>query len=179
MKYGFIFVLIPLLPSRFAYPQQMPQRSLPRARATQTYEDTADGLLFLLQDALAAAKAGDQARLSAFLKDMEIPDCASWFIQAFGQDQGEKRLIPYRATFVQDQREFQDLFLHLAKKDGGFSTRNVIEATDPRSGLESGVINSLQRPIDIFFASWRESSVPQGSPSDPIGYFFFIDGKFR
>lgn len=179
MKYSFIFVLISLLPSRFAYPQQMPQRSLPQARAAQTYEDTADGLRLQLQDMLAAAKAGDQARLSAFVKDMEIPDYASWFVKAFGQDQGEKRVIPYGATLVQDQREFQDLFLLLAKQDGGFSTRNVIDATDPRSGLESGMISTLQRPIDIFFASWKESSAPQGSPSDPIGYFFFIEGKFR
>jgi TonB family protein len=179
MKYTFIFVIFSLLPSRVAYPQQMPQRSLPQARATQTYEETADGLRLLLQDVLSAAKAGDQARLSAFVKDMEIPDYASWFIKAFGQDQGETRVIPYGATLAQDQREFQDLFLLLAKQDGGFSTRNVIEATDPRSGPESGMINSLQRPIDIFFASWKESSVPQGSPGDPIGYFFFIDGKFR
>ena len=179
MKYGFIFVLFSLLLPKFAYPQQTAQRSVPQTRATQTYEDTAGGLRLLLQDVLAAAKAGDQARLSAFVKDMEIPDYASWFIKAFGQDQGEERAIPYGATLVQDQQEFQDLFLHLAKQDGGFSTRSVIDAMDPRSGLESGMIDSLRRPVDIFFASWKGSGASPSSPGDPIGYFIFIDGKFR
>jgi len=43
--------------------------------------------------------------------------------------------------------------------------------------VEAGMIEALQRPVGIHFASWKVRGSQKGS--SPIGYFVFLDGRFR
>ena len=57
--------------------------------------------------------------------------------------------------------------------------RNLNEAPDPERGIEVGLVNALQRPVDIYFATWKKRDSAPDSKSNPVGYFVFVDGKFR
>jgi hypothetical protein len=53
----------------------------------------------------------------------------------------------------------------------------VNDEPQPDRGLEWGLLNSANKPLDYYFASWKMSS--NDIYGEPIGYFVFIDGMFR
>ena len=75
--------------------QAVPQKSAsqlridatPQATAIPTYHESAEGLKSLLQDWLAAIKAGDEAKSSQYLAGFAIPNHQEWF-GAFDYDAG-------------------------------------------------------------------------------------------
>jgi TonB family protein len=143
------------------------------------YPDSAEGLQMLLEGALAAARAGDHVQLESFITQMEIPNYEEWFTRTFGQEKGESWAEPYGRDLRKNEVALQETFLQYAKQDGEISTRKVNDTPQPGRGLEWGMLDSLKRPVDIYFASWKTRESPQNIKGDPIGYFMFIEGKFR
>jgi TonB family protein len=142
------------------------------------YPDTSDGLRLLLQDVLAAAKTGDMAKVAVFVKEMEIPNYQIWFPETFPEG-GKSWVGPYGENLDRNERSMQEFFARLAKADGVLLTRRVNDSPQPGKGLEWGMLQALKRPVNIYFASWKNSDDAEDSSAEPIGYFMFIEGEFR
>jgi TonB family protein len=143
------------------------------------YPDSAEGLRNLLQDVLAAAKAGDRPKLLSLVNQMEIPNYEAWFTKTYGLERGESVAGFYGGNLDRNERDFQELFMEFAAQDGEISARKVNDAPEPGRRFEFRMLEDLQQPVDIFFASWKKDGSPPDSTGDPIGYFVFVDGAFR
>lgn len=179
-RFVFSFFAIPLLvispPIRS---QTTPQLAHLQEASPSAYPDSADGLKQFLASMLAAAKSADQARLSALIKDMEIPNYETWFIRTLGKKKGKTWIEPYGANLASHEKDFQELLLQFAQQEGEFYTRKVNGAPRDSYGLERALLDDFRQRVDIYFASWNESVGPGNSRADAIGYFLFIEGKFR
>jgi TonB family protein len=143
-----------------------------------SYPDTSDGLRLFLQDVLAAGKTGDNAKVAAFVKEMEIPNYQIWFPETF-PEAGKSWVGPYGENLDRNERSLQELFVRFTKADGAVLTRKVNDSPQPGKGLEWGMLQALRHPVDIYFASWKQSDDAGKSSGEPIGYFMFIEGEFR
>lgn len=150
------------------------------ANAARQYPDSADGLKLLLQDAVAAAKIGDSQRVSASVKEMGIPNYQKWFTKAYGKEKGNSWAEPYGRDLAQNEDEMQQLFTKLAGEDGDIFARSVNDAPKGgEGGLEWGMVHTAKQRVDFFYAEWRLAPGSNNTKADAIGYFVFLDGKFR
>jgi TonB family protein len=173
---GLCFVLV-LLPVRaFSQGPMVPQS--PPVDSNRTYPKSAAGLRWQLQDIWNAAREGNPARLQSLIKLTEIPD-PTWFTRTFGQEKGEGGGATYAKDLAGSEKDMEDLMTRLAAEDGEFWVRNINYELAPAREVERGLIDSLRQPVEIFFASWRKRDSDANSKSTPIGYFVFIDGRFR
>ena len=147
------------------------------AEPPRVYDDSAAGLRLQLQDALAAARSRDRPALESFIHQMEIPNSAAWFTKSYGQAKGEGWAESYRRELANRERDLEVVFLEYGIEAGEFATRQVNNAPEP--GMEAGMIAELQQPKDIFYAAWRKRESPPNSKDEPIGYFVFLEGRFR
>ena len=148
--------------------------------STGTYANTTEGLKQLLLDMRTAAKEGNDDKLSAFVKDMEIPNCDAWLHKMYDSDKADSWMGLCEAKSRDPrERDMRELFGHIAKQDGKITTRKVNDNPQPGKGLEWGWLQAIKQPLDIYWASWLPISEPKESEADPIGYFMFIDGAFR
>jgi TonB family protein len=171
-------ILLLLFPA-FIHSQEAEDLSGGSAGSAHPYPNSADGLRLLLQDVLAAARDHNRPKLESFVSRMEIPDYEEWFTMTFGQEVAGSWAGPYGRGLSKNEMAFQSMFMQFANQDGEISTRDVNDAPDPQRGIESGMTNALQRPVDIFFASWKKRESTPDSGGDPIGYFMSIEGQFR
>jgi len=147
------------------------------AESASVYEDSATGLRSQLQDALAAAKGHDRSRLESLIRQMEIPNYEAWFTKSYGQAKGESWAEPYGREMANRERDLEMALLEYETETGEFATRKVNDAPEP--GMEAGMLSELQQPADIFYAGWKKRDSPPNSKDEPIGYFVFLEGRFR
>src|SRR5260370_13448547 len=145
-----------------------------------TYSNTLQGLQEVLQEMLAATKSGDEQKVKAFLKDMEIPNCEAWLHKMYDSDKADSWMgLCDAKTLASNEKSMQELFASIAKNEGEISTRKVNDKPKPGKGLEWGMLQAIKQTLDIYCASWKLSNGPKDSKGEPIGYFMFIDGGFR
>lgn len=143
------------------------------------YPNSPDGLRWQLQDILNAARDHNRSRLEFLIRQTEIPDYEMWFTKTFGREKGESWAAPYGRNLTENEKVFADAITELAGEDGEFSARKINDDPAPARNIEAAMVNALQRPVDILFASWKGRGAPQDSKSSSIGYFVFLDGRFR
>lgn len=134
-------------------------------------------LRLFLQNALAVARSGNDQKLAALVKDMEIPNYEAWFTSTFGTA-GSMYIEVYRAKLSEQDLARQHMLQATArwmKRPEAVLIRKVNDAPDAGDPYETGLIKNLQRPVTIFFA-YSKTSAPR---PNPIGYFVFVEGKFR
>jgi hypothetical protein len=119
---------------------------------------------------LAAARTGDSEQLNRLIKETEIPNFQDWFTTTFGLDKGESWAGPYGNMLEENESRFEEHIIRLAQRSGRVSVRKV---DSPK------MVDTLTRPLEVFLADWNSSESTKNDPVDHIGYFFFIDGKFR
>jgi TonB family protein len=175
-------LMIAVVLAALARPTLAQEKNAPSASQAQVsspYPNTADGLKQFLQDVLAAAKTGDTQKVAVFVKDMEIPNYETWFYKTFPADSAKSWVGPYGANLDRNERSMQELFAQLSQKEGELFARKVNDSPEPGKGLEWGMLQSLRQPVDIYFASWKKPGDATTSRGDRVGYFMFIEGKFR
>jgi len=136
---------------------------------TPAYPNNPDGLRQLLHEMMLAAKNSDRTTLQAQIKDTEIPNYKIWFTTTFNQGRGESWAGPYGEMLSRHENEFEGFMLKLAQQEGEVSVQKLDAAKrfDP-----------LTVPLDLYLADWKNSA-PKGQDIIHIGYFWFLDGKFR
>ena len=150
----------------------------PPTDTPRTYANSAEGLRWELQDLWSAARDGNPGRLESLIKLTEIQD-PNWFVRAFGQQRGKEWSEAYTDNLDENEKNLEDLMRGLADEDGEFWVRNIKYEPAPAREIETTLLDSLRLPVNIFFASWKLQDPQQVSTSAPIGYFVFIDGRFR
>lgn len=134
------------------------------------YVDTTKGLKDLLDDMRSAAKDGDSARLRVLVASTEIPDYKNWFVKTFGAANGARWASAYGRTRARREAELQSEMMQLALQPGYFSAKEIVPMD---------VYDTLQTPLELFLANWSPPDVDGlKRRRTPIGYFFYIHGKF-
>jgi periplasmic protein TonB len=174
-----IFILLPVLGfftlcARSQGPIAPPRFESEPARA---FESSLDGLRQQLQEILAAAKDGNRPKLEFLIGQLEIPNYGVWFTTTFGKEKGESWAGPYGRDLHENENDMASRFLEMGTEKGELEVRKLNDA--PRSGLESGMINALQRPLEIYYAGWKQPPPRPPFTNELVGYFVFLDGRFR
>jgi TonB family protein len=184
LKYSATLISLSLLVSPPARTQQNAPPDIPATPSFQTdlspsYPDTPEGLKQLLWDVVAAQKSRNADEIAAAKQDLEIPNYEEWFTETFGAEQGQKWADAYRFSLEKSGRGRGRFYLQLIDGDGEIVTRKVNDAPAPGVDLERQMLASMKQPVDIYFVGWTFDGAPHGSQPAPVGYFMFIDGKFR
>ncbi len=107
--------------------------------STSTYANTTEGLKHLLLDMRTAAKEGNEYKLTAFVKSMEIPNCGAWLHRMYDSDKADSWMGLCEVKFRDPrEREMMELFGRIAKQNGKITTRKVNDNPQPGKG-RSGV----------------------------------------
>jgi TonB family protein len=148
-----------------------------QSSAADSYPNTADGLHSLLTDLLAAAKSDDQGKLWSKIAEMEIPNYENWFTHTYGPpEKGRALATAYGQSLKPSEQQFEMLWTELAKQEGEI----VIGKLDVNRKFNlAKKDDSLANPTDRFKAEWNKTDASAGPAAQPIGYFCFVDGKFR
>jgi len=149
------------------------------ALPTASYPDSTNGLVSLLQDAISAARIDDATKLNSILKEMEIPDYNRWFAEtewhseSWAEAYGKQVSSPiFGVTIKCSLHEY-------ASRNGEIVVRRLNDSTLQQGGMEYGWIHNLRKPVNIYFASWRDEKIGEEAKPQFIGYFIFVEGAFR
>jgi TonB family protein len=132
-----------------------------------------------MADVLDSARRGYEEKVARSIKDMEIPDFKTWSATAFVQDKAKNWSDAYGAGLERNEAAFEKLFVQLAQLRGQISTRKINDSPQTAEGPELAVLSSLKQHTDIYVAEWRDAITAADANGEAIGYFFFLDGKFR
>jgi hypothetical protein len=174
-----VLVLLSISPA-IILSQEHSDSTATKVTNTATHANTTEGLKQLLLEMRAAAQDGNESKLSAFVKQTEIPNCDAWLHEMYDSDKADSwmELCDPKALGTKEE-SMRDLFKRLANEDGRILTRKVNDNPQPGKGLEWGWLQAIKEPLDIYWASWLPASQSNESEADPIGYFMFIEGTFR
>jgi len=173
---AFVFLLCLTSSTSPLVSQEIVQKTSPSS-AVDSYPNTADGLHSLLTDLLAAAKSDDQGKLWSKIAEIAIPDYENWFTRTYGQEKGQAPAAAYGKSLKQSEQHFEMLWVELAKQEGEISISKV-DVANRKSELTKKD-DTLANPTDQFQADWKKTDSSEGPARQVIGYFCFVDGKFR
>ena len=108
---------------------------------------------------------------------MELPNYEAWFTSTFGPA-GSLYADAYGAKLSEQDLARQHMLQATAtwmKRIKDVRIRSVNDAPEVGDPYETGVMKNLKRPVGVFFAYYKTS----GPRPNPIGYFVFVEGKFR
>jgi TonB family protein len=179
LRHILVSLLVMTIFPLFVFSQEVNVSSELRADSAGVYQASAQGLRLQLQDILAAARDHNRPKLESLTKETQIPNYEEWFTTTFGQEKGESWAEPYGRNLAENQKNFEYRFMQMAESEREIYTRKVNDNPGPPGGMEAGMIKALQGPVDFFFASWKKRGSPLDSGGDFIGYFVFLEGKFR
>jgi len=140
------------------------------AKIHAAYPDSARGLKQELKDMREMAREHRSDELRAMVTDLEIPDARAWYLANFGTSGLEPANL-YEKYLTESEGRFKNQIIEFAREDGYFS----VKEQDAKK-----VYPSMVTVPEIFLATWKRNSLPgEDSYETPVGYFLFVDGKFR
>jgi TonB family protein len=140
-----------------------------QSEAKTSVANNSDGLQLLLHKLLLTAEGNDQPTLRSLIESMEIPNYEEWFVQVLGEQRGRDSAATYRKSLRASEQQFEMLWLELAKQQGQISVER----------LQSARNEPVVRSLDEYRATWAKTDDSSGPDSQPIGTFYYVDGKFR
>lgn len=169
-------ILVCLIGSPVFASQESEQKASPSV-AAESYPNTAEGLRSLLLDLLTAAKNDEQSKLSSKIGEMEIPNFDNWFTRNYGPEKGQALAGAYGKALKLTEQQFEMLCVELAKQEGEISVSRFDPAHRTFDAVKSD--ESLPNQTDEFKADWKKTDTSVAPAKQAIGYFCFVDGKFR
>jgi TonB family protein len=145
--------------------------------AAESFPNTPDGLHSLLTELLVAAKNDDQGKLWSMIEQMEIPNYENLFTRTYGQEKGQALAGAYGKSLKLSEQQFEMLWAELAKQEGEISI-SKLDVGNRKFDLAKKD-DTLANPPDEFKADWKKTDSSAGPARQAIGYFCFVDGKFR
>jgi len=169
----FLVGLIPAAPrGRLADPLQS------AAPAPGQYENSAEGLQKFLVELQAAVKAQDKMAFERLAADLKLPEAALWFAGVFGPVEGPNLVVHYAKT-LPTLREYLWTGLGTEVKQGRsvFRVEPILPTAEkPAYGVIEAMRTAMVEPVAFYDV---DTTSPEGKSPVALGYFFFIDGKFR
>jgi hypothetical protein len=153
--------------------------SAPRARAADpAYPDTTAGLQKLIEDAIAAVKAGESDKATAMAKAMILPNHEAWFKKTFGDDMGGKLAEDYTKMGPTLETALPKLLAARIKDGRTFASAVKIESADDKeaTGAQRKAIESMKEKVPLYTV--RLGKAP-GESGFTLWSFAFVDGQFR
>jgi TonB family protein len=170
-------VFVCLISSTFFCASQETGSKTAQSTVAASYPNTAEGLHSLLTDLLAVAKSGDEGKVWSKIAEIEKPDYENWFTRTYGQEKGPALAGPYGKSLKLGEKQFEMLWMELANQEGEI-TINKLDAANRKFDLAKKD-DALANPTDEFKADWEKTDTSAGPARQAIGYFCFVDGKFR
>lgn len=140
----------------------------PGTKIRASYPDSARGLKQQLKDMRDLARKGRSDQLQAVIRDFEIPDAQAWYLANFGTS-GLQTADYYKKNLARSEQRLVNQMIEFAREDGYFSVKKQ-NAKKAYPGL-------IATP-EIFLAAWEDRTYGQDPFETPVGYFFFVDGRF-
>jgi hypothetical protein len=150
-------------------------KKLPPVLAAE-YPNSEEGLRTELQDVLKASKNKNPEKLKSALADLEIPDYEGWFEKNFDGNVQKFWAGSYRRA-LRGENNFAVIFTVLARRDGDFKFRKVNGS--PTTRIEEVFTDKMKNPVDVFAVSWQRKNATETTGEQLLGYYFFLDRKFR
>ena len=146
--------------------------------SSSAYPDSPEGLKALLDDVFGALKTDDNAKISALLNNLAIPDYKTWFVKEFGPVEGQRLAVKYEEVAPQLRGETEKLFQSALKYGTtGVTVTALQKPLDPSvRGLGGAIVEAMQEPITFYDADGE--SPTQQYPSF-LGNYFYVHGGFR
>lgn len=132
----------------------------------------------LMEDTLAAVKAGQKDKVAALLKPLVLPDATTWFKKVFGDDIGAKLGAEYNSMSSTLPTDLAGIFEGRVK-DGRtiVSVTKVESATDPHAtGLQKQALAAMKTKVPLYSVRFAEKA---GMPGYTLWSFMYVDGQFR
>ena len=123
-----------------------PLPSLARSQAAP--DDAEPALKTLAEDLLAAARAGDAARLAALIDNLRLPDHQAWFERAFSPDEGAAQAAKYSRFLEQFEASLGQRFAALATQTGLEVSVERIEVSPDSETVEE--LPPARLPLALF-----------------------------
>ncbi len=147
------------------------------AAAPAAYPDSLEGLQQLLRDILAAAQAGENQKVDAFVKNLILPDHKAWFVRVFGPEEGERLAFEYLKDLFEFEGRTRLLFTAAARQKAfEVEVSRLTQTTEPTTQYLNTILAAMKEPQPLYRASLRRSEARNGVP---VGYFVYADGGFR
>ena len=146
----------------------LPARAAPDAATLQK----------LMEDSLAAAKAGQKDKVAALLEPLVLPDATTWFKKIFGDEIGAKLGNEYNRMSPTLATDLAGIFEGRVK-DGRtlVSVTKIESATDPNAtGLQKQAIEAMKTKVPLYTVRFAEKA---GMPGYTLWSFVYVDGRFR
>lgn len=153
---------------------------LGKAQTTASANETAtEELRTLMTTVLAAARAGDQAKLQEIARSLMIPDYELWFKAMFGED-GAKLGAAYGSKLDETEKRYPKLFEWLAKGEGELVIEDV-KALAKRNENWCGqtLANALQADVALYRVSVGTADSSGLKSGRVAGYFALVGGAYR
>lgn len=132
----------------------------------------------LMEDTLAAVKAGQKEKVAALLRPLVLPDATAWFKKVFGEDIGAKLGKDYSSMSSTLPTDLAGIFEGRVK-DGRtiVSVTKVESATDPNAtGLQKQALAAMKTKVPLYTVRFAEKA---GMPGYTLWSFVYVDGQFR
>lgn len=146
--------------------------------AHEKQEESAEGLKKAVTEALAAAKAGDTAKVSAAAKHWVLPESEAWFKKTFGDAKGAALQAEYAAMTPTFERAMQEILKGRVDKNQMVVTVFKIESADDRNatGAQAKAIAAMTNKVPLYTVKMEEQA---GKPGFSLWSWAYVDGHFR
>ena len=132
----------------------------------------------LMEDTLAAVKAGQKDKVAALLKPLVLPDATNWFKKVFGDEIGAKLGAGYNKISPTIPTDLPGIFAGRLKEGQTIvSVKKVESATGPDgTGLQKQAIAAMKTKVPLYLVRFAEKP---GMPGFTLWSFVYVDGQFR
>lgn len=142
--------------------------------AKPAYANNDDGLKKLMEDIVAAKKAGDKEKVSRLYQGLLVPNYEAWFKKTFGEEKGVKTAVEYKELTAKFEEDMNKWFDQILEKGGPeIQVTHVEKADDPEAtGAQKTALAAMKQPIALYTARFAPAQIKLWS-------FAYIDGGFR
>lgn len=149
-----------------------------RARAGD--DAAAEALRNLMNTAISAARAGNEANLEEIARNLRIPNYGTWFKTAFGEEQGTKLATAYAAHVDQDEKALSKMFQGMAKPEGELLVEDAGEPNVLGGNYCGQSLLKLVKNGATFFRASKQGPGPSGQRwLLSAGYYTLVEGAYR
>ena len=149
------------------------------ASATAGKPDSPEGLKAVIEELLAAGKAGDATRVEAIARGMVLPDHEAWFRRVFGAELAPKLAAEYEKLIATLEKEFDALLAQVIKENRTtVRVRSYSSADDAdANGHQKRALRAMKAKVTLYSARLTRAEDKVGG----IHFYSFVHtgGAFR